>query len=227
MKRAVIFDMFETLITHYGAPLYFGAQIAEDAGIPAERFLPAWHSTESDRTVGKMTLPEVIERILRENQCYSEELVRKIVEKRMATKKACFRNLNPQIVPMLAKLRERGVLVGLISNCYFEEAVVIRESELFPYFDAVCLSCEMGVKKPDEEIYRRCMEKLSVRAEDCLYVGDGGSFELETARRLGMTAVQAVWYFKEGLGQESERKPDFVQLEKPLEVLGCLEGHAK
>ena len=32
MIRAVIFDMFETLITHYKCPLYFGAQMAADAG---------------------------------------------------------------------------------------------------------------------------------------------------------------------------------------------------
>ena len=39
MIRAVIFDMFETLITHYNSPLYFGKQMAEDAGIPENRFL--------------------------------------------------------------------------------------------------------------------------------------------------------------------------------------------
>ncbi len=30
MTRAVIFDMFETLITHYHSPLYFGAQMAAE-----------------------------------------------------------------------------------------------------------------------------------------------------------------------------------------------------
>lgn len=32
MIRAVIFDMFETLVTYFRSPLYFGAQIAEEAG---------------------------------------------------------------------------------------------------------------------------------------------------------------------------------------------------
>ncbi len=36
MTQAVIFDMFETLITHYQSPLYFGAQMAMDAGIPED-----------------------------------------------------------------------------------------------------------------------------------------------------------------------------------------------
>ncbi|MDE6698901.1 MAG: HAD family hydrolase [Lachnospiraceae bacterium] len=72
----------------------------------------------------------------------------------------------------------------------------MRQSELFPYFDAVLLSCEQGIQKPDEEIFIRCIEQLHVKPEECLYVGDGGSRELETARKLGMTAAQAVWYLR-------------------------------
>lgn len=89
---------------------------------------------------------------------------------------------------------------------------MIRKSILFPYFDKVCLSYEEGVQKPDEEIYRRCMAGLGVAPEECIYIGDGGSQELETARNIGMNAMQAVWYME-------NRKKDFNQLEKPLDVL--------
>lgn len=222
MVRAVIFDMFETLITHYNSPLYFGAQMAADAGISEESFQALWRPTEEARSIGKVTLEEVLEMILRENHCYSEALLKKIAEKRKATKEECFRHLHPEIIPMLSKLKdlkEKGVYVGLISNCFSEEAEVIRKSELFPYFDEVYLSYEQGVQKPDEEIFRRCMDGFSVKAEECVYVGDGGSYELETARKLGMKAVQAVWYFKEGTMQPSGRKHDFIQIERPLDLL--------
>lgn len=224
MTRAVIFDMYETLITHFNTPLYFGAQMAEEAGIPIEKFLPLWCSTEDDRTVGKLALEEVLSMILKENHCYSEALVNKIAEKRTATKVELFKHLHSEITPMLQALKEKGILIGLISNCYFEEASVIRKSQLFPYFDGVYLSCEQGVKKPDEEIFRRCMEELSVQPEECVYVGDGGSYELETAKGLGMKAVQAVWYLKEGSGQPTGRMPEFPQAESPIEVLKYLEG---
>lgn len=219
MIKAVIFDMFETLITHYETPLYFSAQMAEDAGIAEERFQALWRQTEHDRTVGNVTLEEVVEMILRENGCYSESTLLKIVERRIATKEDCFRHLHPEIIPMLSKLKEQGIYVGLISNCFSEEAEVIRRSELFPYFDAVFLSYEQRVGKPDEEIFIRCVDALSVKAEECLYVGDGGSRELETAGKLGMKAVQAVWYLKEGTMQPTGRKSDFLQVEKPLDVV--------
>ena len=212
MIRAVIFDMFETLITHYKCPLYFGAQMAADAGIPEKNFQTLWRPTESDRSIGKIRTEEVIEMILKENGCYTDELLEKIVQKRISTKEECFKHLHPEIIPILTKLKEKGIMTGLISNCFSEEAEVIRKSMLFPYFDKVCLSYEEGVQKPDEEIYRRCMAGLGVAPEECIYIGDGGSQELEAARDLGMNAMQAVWYM-------DNKKKDFFQLEKPLDVL--------
>lgn len=222
MIRAVIFDMYETLITHYISPLYFGAEMAKDAGLPKEKFFPLWRSLDYDRTIGKLTLEDLLERILKENNCYTEALLKELVAKRVAAKVECFKHLHAEIVPMLSKLKEKGVLVGLISNCYFEEAEVIRKSELFLFFDKAYLSCEQGVAKPDKEIFRRCMNGFGVKPEECLYIGDGGSEELETARALGMKAVQAVWYLQEGSTQPSKRKENFLHAENPLEVLKYL-----
>lgn len=223
MIRAVIFDMYETLITHYNSPLYFGAEMAQDAGIPKEDFYHLWRSLDYERTVGRISLEELLERILRENDCYSEGLLNKLIAKRVAAKEECFKHLHAEIVPMLTQLKERDLLVGLISNCYAEEAKVIRESELFPFFDRAYLSCEQGVAKPDVEIFERCMRDLDVKPEECLYIGDGGSRELETATALGMKAVQAVWYLQEESTQLSKRLVNFSQAETPLEVLNYLE----
>ena len=120
---------------------------------------------------------------------------------------------------MLKDLKERGIFIGLISNCYLEEAARIRESELFPYFDAVFLSNEQGICKPDKEIYHRCVEALSVQPQECVYAGDGGSRELETAQELGMKAVQATWYLKEGTSQPVGRKPEFEEAKRPMDVV--------
>ena len=219
MIRAVIFDMYETLITHYRCPLYFSAQMAADAGIPAVDFQLLWYATEAERTTGRLTLEDALTGILRAQGCYSPELVQTLVRRRTATKEECFRHLHEGIMPLLNALKERGMLVGLISNCFSEEAAVIRRSVLYPYFDAPLLSWEEGLQKPDEAIFRRCMERLGAEAEECLYVGDGGSHELETARSLGMTALQAAWYLRENTLQPCSRKPDFPQLEHPMDVL--------
>lgn len=194
MIRAVVFDMYETLITHYDCPLYFTPEMAADCGIELERFQKTWRGTDHERTVGILTLEEVIEKILKENGVYSGELFDRVISRRIETKKECFRHLHKQIIPMLEELRKRGLKIALISNCFSEEAEVIRESVLAEYFDVMCLSYELGMKKPDLRIYEHCVKELGVAYEECLYVGDGGSNELEAAEECGMKAVQALWY---------------------------------
>ena len=219
MIKAVIFDMYETLITHYESPLYFGAQMASDAGIAEEKFRELWTPTEKDRNIGKISLEEILEKILKENKCYSESKMNFIVKKRIQAKEEVFEHLHKEIIPMLNLLKEKGILIGLISNCFSEESMVIKKSILYPYFDAACLSYDEGMQKPDMAIFHRCLEKLKIQANECLYVGDGGSYELETAEKVGMKAVQAVWYLKEGTNQPSNRKAEFEQIETPLDIL--------
>ncbi|MBR2401559.1 MAG: HAD-IA family hydrolase, partial [Lachnospiraceae bacterium] len=175
MIRAVIFDMFETLITHFEGPVYMAKQIANDIGITEQKFREIWDTTDDDRTLGKRTLEEVIEEVLKVNNCYSAELFERIITKRKLSKIECFEHIHPEIIPLFTTLKEMNLKIGLITNCYFEERDVIKNSIFFDYFDSVCMSCELGVKKPDVEIFQKCMKDLKVVAEECIYVGDGGS----------------------------------------------------
>lgn len=219
MIKAVLFDMFETLVTHFESPVYMAKQICADIGITEQKFREIWDTTDEDRTLGKKSLEEVIEAILRANNCYSCELFEMIIEKRKQSKVECFNHIHSEITPMLTAIKEMNIKVGLITNCYFEERDAIQNSVLFDYFDAVCMSCELGLSKPDAAIFQRCTQALEVAPDECLYVGDGGSFELESAQALGMHPIQAVWYLKDGVNQPAKRKAEFVQAESPMDVL--------
>ena len=222
MLKAVIFDMYETLITHFCSPLYFGSQIAQDAGINEADFRRIWDTTDGDRTIGKMTLEAAIRLTLEENGKYSDDLKERIVQKRIAAKKECFNHIHHEIIPMLKGLKERGLLIGLITNCFSEEVDVIKESVLFPYLDAAIFSFVEGVKKPDYEIFKRCCVALGVLPSECVYVGDGGAYELEAARSLGMTVYQATWYFTQEASPPTGIKEDFPGISHPLELLEIL-----
>ena len=92
------------------------------------------------------------------------------------------------------ELKKRGVKIGLITNTFSDERDFIRESELYPLFDAALISYEQGICKPAPELFRRMTELLGVEPGECLYVGDGGSRELFAAREAGMKAVQCTWF---------------------------------
>lgn len=222
MTKAVIFDMYETLVTLYENPPYFGTQIALDAGIEEEKFQEIWRASETDRTIGKITFEELLKKILEANDCYSETKMNFIVKKRVQNKEAAFEHLHKDIIPTLSALKKKGVLLGLISNCFSEEAAVIKKSVLYSYFDAVCLSFDEGIQKPNPAIFERCLENLRLPAQNCLYVGDGGSCELEAAKMIGMKVAQAAWYLKENTMQPAKRKAEFRQLETPTDILNIV-----
>ena len=216
--QTVIFDMYETLVTQFCSPLYYGTQIAEDLGLRPEEFLPGWRVTEEERATGKLTFEDAMTELLLRHGLSRHH--RRVVEKRIAIQSDCFRHLHPGVAPMLTALRERNIRIGLITNCFSEEAALIRESALFPWFDAPCLSWEEGVRKPDPSIYHTCLRRLGIAPENCLYVGDGGSYELETARSLGMQAVQATWYRQPAFEhKQAALRSDFPHLSDPMEVL--------
>ena len=126
--QAVIFDMYETLVTQFCSPLYYGTQIAEDLGLRAEDFLPGWRATEEARATGRLTFEAAMAELLHRHGL--SDYHRRVVEKRIAIQADCFRYLHPGILPMLWALRERDIRSGLITNCFSEEAGLIRESRL-------------------------------------------------------------------------------------------------
>ena len=116
MIKAVIFDMFETLITHYESPLYMAKQICVDIGITEAKFREIWNATDEDRTLGRKSLEEVIEEILYVNGRYSHELFNLIIEKRKQSKVECFNHIHEEIIPTLNTLKEHNFKIGLITN---------------------------------------------------------------------------------------------------------------
>lgn len=219
MKKAVIFDMYETLITLWNSKPYMGRELSEDIGIPESKFREIWDLTEDERTLGSKTLEEVLEQVLRVNNRYNVELHQNLVKKRIASKVEAFEHMHPDIIPMLQGLKDKNIKIGLITNCFNEERDAIRNSILFQYFDVVCMSCELGIKKPDQRIFELCIEQLEISPKDCLYCGDGGSKELEVAQRMNMLPVQALWYLKENSRQPVGRLSEFIGVQNPMEIL--------
>ncbi|MBW5446219.1 HAD-IA family hydrolase [Cohnella sp. CFH 77786] len=57
-------------------------------------------------------------------------------------------------------------------------------------FDVILVSEEAGVKKPDSRIFEMALERLSLHAEACLYIGDHPANDIEGACKAGM---QTIW----------------------------------
>jgi putative hydrolase of the HAD superfamily len=118
----------------------------------------------------------------------------------------------------LKELKSRGLRLAMLSNCSSEEVTAIRQSRLSSFFDTLVLSYEVGLAKPDPSIYRKVLGELHLAAEECLYIGDGGSNELEGARAAGMVAVQAKWYTNNHPDPRKSME-GFIAVERPLDLM--------
>lgn len=215
--KAVIFDMYETLITQYRSEVYFTGNIAKDAGIAENEFRKYWSMTEDERTLGRLSLRDVTGDIMKHFNCYSENVLDDIYVRRVKAKSKQFMHLHKEIIPMLDSLKNRKIKIGLVSNCYLEEAEVIEMSNLYRYMDVSVLSSREGLMKPDRKIFELCVQRLGVVTGECLYVGDGGSNELYAARGIGMKPIQACWYLKEW--DSNYRQTEFEGIDSPLKIL--------
>ncbi len=225
MIKAVIFDMFETLITLFEGRTYFSEDIAADVGVPEEVFRKAWHTTEHDRTTGKYTIEEGLAITLKSLGIYSEEMLQFVANKRRKALGDTFADIPQDSIQLLKKLHEKGLMVGLITNTFSDERDMIRACPLFPLFDAAMISYEQGICKPEPAVYHTMMKALKVSADECVYVGDGGSRELYAARELGMRAVQCTWFHELAFEPHipCALLDEFPHVDKQMDVLNFID----
>ena len=114
-------------------------------------------------------------------------------------------------------------------DCILHAGDIIRESALFPYFDAALISFEQGICKPDLSLYEKMTGLLNVKAEECLYVGDGGSRELYAAREAGMHPVQCTWFHERAYEPHipCPLLEEFEHAEHQQDILKYIDGERK
>ncbi len=225
MIKAVIFDMFETLVTLFEGRTYFSENICQDLGIPIDTFRKAWHSNELERTIGKYSMKEGVELSLKAIGEWSEERVELVVRKRREALGDTFSAIPQASIELLETLHKKGLKTGLITNTFSDECELIKQSPLFPLFDATMISYETGLCKPSPEVYKAMIAKLKVKPEECLYVGDGGSRELYGAREAGMHALQCTWFSERAFEPHIPCRPldDFPHAQTQKDVLNFIE----
>jgi putative hydrolase of the HAD superfamily len=96
-------------------------------------------------------------------------------------------------VEALAHARARGIRVALICNTGRTPGRVLRiileKLGASPHIEHYCFSNELGICKPDPEIFRRALDPLGVPAAEAIHVGDRPDLDLAGARAAGLRSV--------------------------------------
>lgn len=191
--RAVVFDFFGTLTVpipaeHHRVHL---TPVAEALGCDPAVFHDAWTASFYDRATGAWGTPR--ESMRRALGHLDLDLSDTRLDHALAVRTRLFGEyveLRSDAVATLTELRDRGLRIGVLSDCTDDLPTLWPSVPVAPLVDVTVFSYEHGAHKPDPALYETVCTQLGVLASECLYVGDGGSDELAGAERAGMRAVQ-------------------------------------
>jgi putative hydrolase of the HAD superfamily len=210
---AVVFDLFHTIVDpedfrpkdHHRAE-----QAAKLLRVDTTKFSSYWSKTLSIRNTSRSMTPiHLVEQFLaREGLTRDKELLAKVDYELGQFQDMALLNPRSEIVSALRSLRDRGLKLGLLTNCDSREARQWPNSPMAPFFHSACFSYDIGVMKPELRAYETVLERLGEIGKRTVYVGDGGSNELEGAKRAGIKLI----VFMEGfVVSNGLRKPNEIE----------------
>ena len=219
--HAVVFDLYETLITEFDPDWRSARTPAEILGVDPEVFDQVWRGYKEARMISVVDYRDILrEACTIGGVAIDAPTIDILYTARLAMKAKPFLSVDPSIHDSLQQLKADGLKLGLISNCSVEEVAAWPQCPLAPLFDATVFSYEFGAAKPDPAIYLHACERLNVDPEHSVFVGDGGSDELAGAARVGMRPYRARWFLDRWPGRRAAQpRTECPQLTAVTDVL--------
>ena len=219
MTRAILFDLFNTLIASGDRRRAItiremGATLGVEPNAFAQAFVRTWH----ERMVGTLgDLAEQCRTIARSvDGDPTDDQVARAVELRLTFNRRTIVVADATLAA-LAAARAAGFQLAIVSNCTADSGIVLDETPLVAAVDAVVLSYRVGIAKPDTRIYEMACAAVDTPPSSCLYVGDGADRELHGAKSLGMRVYQTTQFAVTDRDWDGPRIGDLTELRSILE----------
>jgi HAD superfamily hydrolase (TIGR01509 family) len=197
MIDAVLFDLFETLITESRTRPAGMASRAAELGCDRGAFRDLWRAARPVVITGQISFRQSLGDITtRLGSPWDDATCRMLSEERARIKAEAFAEIEPQMLAMLDDLRSRNIRLGVVSNCFAEDVLAWPRSAFATRFDCTVFSCEMGLAKPDTAIYREAVRRLDVDVSRTWFIGDGQDDELRGAEQAGLRVWKALWFLR-------------------------------
>ena len=194
--RGVIFDLFGTLIDGWDGiqAQERAAELATALEVPWEPFCELIDTSYTERATGALgNLPEMLRELCRRVGVEpGEAAIERATRLRLAQFQEVLSQPRAETVSLLPTLRDRGVRLGLISDCSSETPQLWPTLPWARPIQVPLFSWSERRRKPSPELYLSALTRLGLTADECLYVGDGGSRELSGAEALEIRALRIV-----------------------------------
>ncbi len=127
-------------------------------------------------------------------------------------------NLYEGFEEVLEKFKEKGIQQALVSSKLREQyAIDVVSKGIDQYMAAVILEDDTSFHKPHPEPLLKCLEKLNLKAEEVLYIGDAYS-DYEAAKNAHIDFGLAKWG-----SVASQKIPATLSFDKPIDLLKLIQ----
>lgn len=134
----------------------------------------------------------------------------------------CIYNVKPYdgICELITELKNRGIKVAVLTNKQHNNAVYVLNSVFGEnYFDMILGQDDSHEKKPSPTGVKLILNKLNLKKDECLYIGDTNT-DMKTGANAGLYTVGVTWGFRDREELEKEN-PDII-IDRPEEILSLL-----
>lgn len=100
-------------------------------------------------------------------------------------------------IDVLEDLTSKGYKLGIIANQKKGLENRLEEFGILKYFDIVIASAEVGVSKPDKEIFEIALAKANCKPNECIMIGDRLDNDIIPANQIGMKTI----WIRQGLAK--------------------------
>ena len=195
MIRAVLFDLFETLISESATSPTRASSLGAALGLEQTAFRLEWRPWRPRIVLGEVSFCHALTEISRTLAgTVDASAVERVCDQRIREKAAAYARHDAEVVALITELGARGLRLAVLSNCFNEDVLAWPTWPLAHAFQCRVFSFAERVAKPDPEIYLRAVHRLGVQPETAVYIGDGGDNELKGAEEAGLRACQATWF---------------------------------
>lgn len=112
----------------------------------------------------------------------------------------------------LQQLQGQGYRLAIISNAAYSPFLLwtLEHLGIRDFFEEVVVSADVGLRKPNLEIFHLTLNRMRLAPTEIVYVGDDFEKDVIAAKKIG---ARAVWFYPEGsqlAGVEDESLPDAI-----------------
>lgn len=123
--------------------------------------------------------------------------------------------LYPDVHMMFEALRKQGKKIYLLSNAQrvFTE-YELNVLDIAKYFDAVLISSDYGVKKPDLSFFKILLDKYNLNTEESIMIGNDENCDISGAKRAGLDT----YYIHSNISPEYQGSVDATYIQMEMDI---------